>query len=74
MVHVKNFLTPELLNRLDNVIIFRPLSKELMAKIFNDQLSAFLGTWKDKHPGLKLPRYTDKKVQEIIDKIYDPQF
>jgi ATP-dependent Clp protease ATP-binding subunit ClpA len=23
---------------------------------------------------LKLPRYTDKKVQEIIDKIYDPQF
>jgi ATP-dependent Clp protease ATP-binding subunit ClpA len=74
MKHVKNFLSPELLNRIDQTIIFKPLSKDTLKLILKQQLTDFLATWKSHHPDLKLPIYNDKKLSDIIEKIYDPQF
>lgn len=73
MEQLKNFLSPELLNRIDYKIIFRPLSKENMANIFVQQLDTFLNIWKA-NESVKLPKFTKKQISEIIDKIYDPQY
>jgi ATP-dependent Clp protease ATP-binding subunit ClpA len=37
------------------------------------QLDAFLANRKAWYEG-KLPKFTKKKIQEIVDEIYDPQF
>lgn len=73
MVRVKDFIKPELLNRLDHTIIFKPLDKLMLADIFKQKLNIFLSIWKEQK-NLTLPKFTDKKVVEIIDKIYDAQF
>jgi len=70
---LKNFLAPELINRLDYVVVYKPLTKEILSGIFKTKINEFLVQWKTK-PWIKLPKFTDKKVAEIIDEIYDPQF
>ncbi len=69
---VKDFLTPELINRLTDMIVFRPLSKEVMSSIFQKELKSFLSAWKKKS-GLNLPRFGKRKIEKVIDEIYDPQ-
>ena len=56
------------------MVVFKPLSKELLWKIFKNNVQEFLGHWKKKHPDMKLPRFTPKKVEKIIDEIYDPAY
>ena len=73
MEKLKDFLIPELLNRLDYVVVFRPLSKQILAWIFKTKIEEFLWQWKEKE-WIKLPKFSDKKISEIIDEIYDPQF
>ena len=70
---MKNFLAPELLNRIDYKIVFKHLEKPVLVDILKTKLHDFLGTWKEKSD-IALPKFTDKKLQEIIDKIYDPQY
>ncbi|MBO4203833.1 ATP-dependent Clp protease ATP-binding subunit [bacterium] len=70
---LKNYLTPELLNRIDYKVIFKPLNKESLTTIFNNQLANFLKV-RQKNPSVKLPKFTKKQVAEIIDKIYNPQY
>lgn len=70
---LKTYLTPELLNRIDHRVIFRPLGKESLTTIFNQQLEAFLEVWKA-NESIHLPKFTKKQVSEIIEKIYDPQY
>ncbi|MDR0859848.1 MAG: ATP-dependent Clp protease ATP-binding subunit [Candidatus Peribacteria bacterium] len=70
---LKNYLTPELLNRIDHKVIFKPLSKGNLTNIFNHQLSAFLEVWKA-NESVKLPKFNKKQIEEIIEKIYDPQY
>lgn len=70
---LKNFLSPELLNRIDHKIIFRPLDKENLTIIFKQQLDKFLTVWKA-NEAIELPKFTKKQIEEIIDKIYDPQY
>jgi ATP-dependent Clp protease ATP-binding subunit ClpC len=43
---LKNSLTPELLNRIDYKVVFKPLSKDDLKSIFNMQLATFLDAWK----------------------------
>jgi ATP-dependent Clp protease ATP-binding subunit ClpA len=43
---LKNSLTPELLNRIDYKVVFKPLSKDDLKSIFNMQLATFLEAWK----------------------------
>ena len=70
---LKTSLSPELLNRIDHKVVFRPLSKDDLKSIFNMQLATFLEAWKWKE-WVKLPKFTAKQVKDIIDKIYDPQY
>lgn len=73
MERLKDYMKPELLNRLDYTIVFKPLSKEALGEIFVMKVNEFLSAWKEKE-GVKIPKFTKKKVEEIIEKIYNPQF
>jgi len=70
---VKDFLSPELLNRIDHKIIFKPLSKKILQKIFKKDIEEFLQTRKN-NSDIKLPKFSEAKIQSIIDKIYEPQY
>ena len=70
---LKNQLSPELINRIDYKIVFKYLNKDILAKIMRIKLDEFLATRKA-NTEVKLPTFSDKKISEIIDKIYDPQY
>lgn len=72
MEKVSHQMSPELLNRLDYKIVFRPLNKEVLTTIFKIKLWDFLKARSQKHQDISLPRFTNKKYQQIIDKIYNP--
>jgi ATP-dependent Clp protease ATP-binding subunit ClpB len=73
MEEVKNFLSPELLNRIDYKIVFRHLSKSDFTQIFNINLQEFLAT-RAQNSTVELPKFTDKKIKEMVEKIYDPMY
>jgi len=73
LAETKDFLSPELLNRIDHKIVFKPLSKKNMTNIFKQQLDVFLET-RNKNTNLVLPKFNKKKIESIINKIYDPQY
>lgn len=73
MDELKDYMTPELLNRIDYKIIFKPLSKEVLANIFEKSLNEFLCSRKV-NSRVKLPEYSKKQIAKIIDDIYDPQY
>lgn len=70
---MKNFLTPELLNRIDYKIVFKHLDKETLAKIMKNKISEFLDARKH-NSDITLPKYSDKQIKDIIEKIYEPQY
>jgi len=70
---MKNFLTPELLNRIDYKIVFKHLSKETLCKIMKNKIEQFLDTRKH-NSDIALPKYSDKQIKDIIEKIYEPQY
>ena len=70
---LKNYLTPELSNRIDHKIVFRALTKKDLTDIFNQKLKTFLAARKTNEK-VKLPKFTKTEIEKIIDKIYDPQF
>ena len=71
--HVKEFISPELQNRIDYSIIFKPITKLLLKDIFKIRLGEFLAIW-SKKSDIKIPTYSDKKITAIVDEIYNPQF
>lgn len=73
MDQLKSHLSPELINRIDYKVIFRPLNKENLTEIFNKQLASFLDIWRT-NEHVTLPKFNKKQIEEIIDKIYDPQY
>jgi ATP-dependent Clp protease ATP-binding subunit ClpC len=73
MEELKNFLSPELLNRIDHKIVFRHLSKSDFTNIFKINLNEFLAT-RAQNSSVELPKFTDKKINEIVEKIYDPVY
>ena len=70
---MKTTLSPELLNRIDYKIIFKHLDKKILAGIFKVKVNQFL-TSRKAGSDVALPAFTDKKIKEIIEKIYDPQY
>ena len=73
MTQVKDFLSPELLNRIDYTLVFKPLSKEVITDIFNKKLKDFLSVWTDKTK-VTIPTFSKKKITDIVEKIYDPVY
>ncbi len=70
---VKTFLTPELLNRIDYKIVFKHLEKDVLTKIMKNKIQQFLNARKQ-NSEITLPKYSDKQIKDIIEKIYDPQY
>jgi len=73
LTQTKDFLSPELLNRIDYKIVFKALNKTVLTNIFKKDLTTFLTTRKEKSD-ITLPKYSDKKINEIINEIYEPQY
>ncbi len=70
---MKNFLTPELLNRIDYKIVFKHLDKATLEKIMKNKINEFLHARKN-NSEIALPKYSDKQIKDIIEKIYEPQY
>ena len=61
---------PEFVNRIDNVITFRPLSRDALAQIVNIEISLLQERMKKAGHQLVL---TPEATNELIEKSYDPQ-
>jgi len=68
---LKNTIRPEFLNRIDEVIMFEPLSRENIFEIVKIQLNNLKGQLKDS--GVQL-EYTEEAVEWLSQLGYDPQF
>lgn len=70
---LKDFMSPELINRIDYKIVFKPLTKEIVRGIFEKNLKEFLDVW-TLNKDVTIPSFTKTKIKEIVDEIYDPQY
>ena len=68
---LKRSFRPEFLNRLDEIVFYKPLSKENITAIIDLQIAALNRRLEDKQLTCVL---TDAAKQHIIDAAYDPQF
>ena len=66
---LKNNFRPEFLNRLDEIVFYKPLTKENISGIVDLILADLNKRLKDKQINLKV---TDKAKQFIMDSAYDP--
>lgn len=66
-----NIFKPELMNRFDDVIVFRPLTQEEILKVSRILLAESLSTLSDN--GIKL-FFDDNVVSKIAEEAYDPTF
>jgi len=62
---------PEFLNRLDEIVFYKPLTKDNICKIIDLQIAALNRRLADKQLKCEL---TDEARQLIIDAAYDPQY
>ncbi|MBF0345532.1 MAG: ATP-dependent chaperone ClpB [Nitrospirae bacterium] len=71
MEALKEFFRPEFLNRVDEIIIFNPLSKELLKRIVDIQLYRMRKYLKGKQIDIIL---TDRAKEVIAESGYDPVY
>ena len=68
---LKGFFRPEFINRLDEIIVFHPLSKDNIRQIVEIQLKHLQDRLADRHIELKLD---DKAKDWLADNGYDEEF
>ncbi len=68
---LKKSLRPELLNRIDDTIIFHQLSREDLGRIVDIQLRGLRGRLADRGLSLEI---SDAATKSLADEGYDPQF
>lgn len=68
---LKRSFRPEFLNRLDEIIYYKPLTKDNIDKIVDLQLADLEGRMSDKQLKLSV---TDRAKQYMIDTAFDPQY
>ncbi|MBQ5539379.1 MAG: ATP-dependent chaperone ClpB, partial [Bacteroidales bacterium] len=68
---LKNTIRPEFLNRIDETVIFTPLTRAEIAEVVKIQLAGINKVLKDQSIELVL---TDKALNWVADKGYDPEF
>ena len=66
----KRFFTPEFRNRLDGVVTFNRLSKEVMVKVVNKFLDELRSKIADKKIELV---FSDAAIEHLVDKGFDPK-
>jgi len=68
---LKNHFRPEFLNRIDKVIVFKPLDKEKIEEIVKLQLDEFSARLKDKNIEIQA---TPKAIELLAQLSYDPEY
>eukprot|EP00172_Hildenbrandia_rubra_P004627 Plantae.Rhodophyta-Hildenbrandia_rubra.ctg9717.p1 GENE.Plantae.Rhodophyta-Hildenbrandia_rubra.ctg9717~~Plantae.Rhodophyta-Hildenbrandia_rubra.ctg9717.p1 ORF type:complete len:609 (+),score=137.30 Plantae.Rhodophyta-Hildenbrandia_rubra.ctg9717:411-2237(+) len=68
---VQSHFRPELLNRLDDIIVFNPLGKEVLHSIVRAQLALIGERLRDRDIDLDID---DEAVDAVIEAAYDPSF
>ncbi|PLV56975.1 ATP-dependent Clp protease ATP-binding subunit [Thermotoga sp. SG1] len=68
---LKHYFRPEFINRIDHVVVFKPLTKEHMKQIVEIMLKRLEGRLKDKSIRLTI---TDAAKEYLAEKGYDPTF
>lgn len=68
---LKQHIRPEFLNRIDEVIMFQPLSKSVVESIIKIQLDNLIQQLKGNDINLE---YTDDVITYVMKEGYDPQF
>jgi len=71
MESLRDFFRPEFLNRLDDIIIFDTLQKDVIATIVGNQLSLVTQRLKDKNITVS---YSKKLINYLAEKGFDPQY
>lgn len=71
MEDLKKSFRPEFLNRIDEIVIFHSLNKELLMKIVDIQISAMKRYLKDRHIDVVL---TDRMKEHLAETGYDPLY
>ena len=71
MAELRRSFRPEFLNRLDEIILFKPLTKENLTSIIDLLVESLRKRLADKSLGLEM---TDAAKQLIIDRGYDPLY
>jgi ATP-dependent Clp protease ATP-binding subunit ClpB len=68
---LKNFFRPEFINRLDEVVVFDVLSKEIIEDITKNQIAELSKRLINKNVTLKV---SDKAISRIAEMGYDPKY
>ncbi len=68
---VKKAFKPEFINRIDDIIVFRPLTKEHLQKIVSLEVNHVVARLKDKGIDITL---TPQALEFLIDKGFDPVY
>ncbi len=71
MEEVKKTFKPEFLNRIDDIIVFKPLTKESLVKIIDIEIKEVAGRLKEQ--GIKI-EISPEAVEFLIEKGFDPVF
>ena len=71
MNEVHNYFKPEIINRMDDIVMFSPLSKENMAGIVDKLIKELNDRLNDQHMNIEV---TDRVKKWIADEAYEPQF
>ena len=69
MNELKKLLSPELINRIDDIIVFEPLNREQISAILDIQLSELAARIAEKSLSIS---FTDKAKDYLIDHGYEP--
>ncbi len=70
-VDPKDFFRPEFLNRIDDIVTFEPLSREVMDHIIDIQLDLLRRRLSSRHITLEL---TDRAKASLVDQGWDPAY
>lgn len=68
---LKSYLRPELINRIDDIVAFRPLDSKMLEKIADLLLAEVAVTLESRH--IKIS-FTDDLKKEIVQIGFDPEF
>ena len=71
MNEVHNYFKPEIINRMDDIVMFSPLSKENMTGIVDKLIKELNDRLNDQHMNIEV---TDRVKKWIADEAYEPQF
>ena len=71
LTEVKRHFKPEFLNRIDDIIVFKPLTKDHLYKIIELEISEVSGRLKDRAITIEL---SSESIDFLIEKGFDPVF